>query len=61
MRIGISTSVIQRGQSGIAQYIFALCRQLAAQNHHEYTLFVLENDLPLFEFAKRKIQVDSGA
>ena len=30
MNIGISTSVIQRGQTGIAQYVFALLRALLA-------------------------------
>jgi len=51
MRIGISTSVIQRGKTGVAQYAFALLRGLAAaQSGHEFTLFVLEEDLPLFVF-----------
>jgi len=53
MRIGISTSVIQRGQTGVAQYLFALLRALAAQGgNHRFTLYVLREDLPLFDFAK---------
>ena len=28
MRIGISTSVIQRGRTGIAQHVFALLRAM---------------------------------
>lgn len=58
MRIGISTSVIQRGQTGIAQYLFALLRAfLAHANEMQFTLFVLEDDLPLFDFAKTKMQI----
>lgn len=49
MRIGISTSVIQRGKTGIAQYLFGLLRALKRCAHeHELTLFVLEQDIPLF-------------
>ena len=57
MHIGISTSVIQRGQSGIAQYVFALCRALMADTRHEYTLFVLAEDLKLFAFVEGKMQL----
>jgi glycosyltransferase involved in cell wall biosynthesis len=50
MNIGISTSVIQRGQTGIAQYVFALLRALLAQDqNHRFTAFVLKGDLPLFK------------
>ncbi|MEO5803907.1 MAG: glycosyltransferase family 1 protein [Verrucomicrobiota bacterium] len=58
MRIAISTSVIQRGQTGVAQYVFSLIRSLQkhAREHH-FTLFVLEEDLPLFEFAKATMQI----
>jgi len=50
MNIGISTSVIQRGQTGIAQYVFALLRALLAIDHtHRFTAFVLKGDLPLFK------------
>lgn len=52
MRIGFSTSVIQRGRTGIAQYVFSLLEALAAHKDHEFVLFVLEHDLPLFEFAR---------
>jgi len=58
MRIGFSTSVIQRGKTGVAQYVFALLRALKNQNSHSspsstnqhFTLFVLEEDVPLFDF-----------
>ena len=53
MRIAISTSVIQRGKTGVAQYVFALVRALARHGgRHEFSLLVLEEDLPLFEFAR---------
>jgi glycosyltransferase involved in cell wall biosynthesis len=58
MRIGLSTSVIQRGKTGIAQYVFALLRAfLPYANEHHFVLFVLEDDLPLFDFAKDKMQI----
>ncbi len=58
MRIGISTSVIQRGKTGIAQYLFALLRALLPYaTEHRFILFVLEEDLPLFDFAKGKMQL----
>jgi len=58
MKIGLSTSVIQRGKTGVAQYIFALLRALLPYaDQHEFLLFVLEEDLPLFDFAKTKMQL----
>jgi glycosyltransferase involved in cell wall biosynthesis len=58
VRIGISTSVIQRGQTGIAQYLFALLRAfLAAGGPRQFILFVLEDDLPLFQFAVPAMQL----
>jgi glycosyltransferase involved in cell wall biosynthesis len=51
VHIGLSTSVIQRGQTGVAQYVFALIRALLQHAEHEYTLFVLEEDLDQFHFA----------
>src|SRR5882724_11651866 len=58
MRIGISTSVIQRGKTGIAQYLFALLRAfLPYANENHFVLLVLEEDLPLFDFAKDKMQI----
>jgi len=52
MIVGISTSVVGRGKTGIAQYLFGLVRALAAHPEHRYVLFVLEGDAPLFEFAR---------
>ncbi len=60
MRIGLSTSVIQRGKTGVAQYVFALVRALSHHtDRHEFTLFVLQEDLPLFDFVKSKMQLVS--
>jgi len=56
MKIGFTTSVIQRGKTGVAQYVFALLRaMLAHADKNEFNLFVLEEDLPLFDFAKGKM------
>jgi glycosyltransferase involved in cell wall biosynthesis len=53
MRIGLSTSVIQGGKSGTGAYVLALVRALLPAAHrHEFSLFVLERDLPLFAFAR---------
>jgi len=51
MRIGITTSVIQHGKSGVGQYVLALVRALlTSAPRYEFTLFVLEQDVPLFDF-----------
>jgi glycosyltransferase involved in cell wall biosynthesis len=58
MRIGISTSVIQRGKSGVGQYVFALVRALlSGSGERKFVLFVLKEDLPLFAFAKDKAEL----
>src|SRR5687768_2624163 len=58
MKIGISTSVIQRGRTGIAQYVFNLLREFRSSVHqHEFVLFTLEEDAPLFEFARETMQI----
>ncbi|HEX7859907.1 MAG TPA: glycosyltransferase family 1 protein [Verrucomicrobiae bacterium] len=50
MKIGFSTSVIQRGKTGIAQYIFALLRAFSTEATTErFTLFVLEEDREFFK------------
>ena len=60
MNIGLSTSVIQRGRSGVAQYVFALVAALARQAaRDELTLFVLEDDVPLFDFARENTRIIS--
>lgn len=49
MKIGFSTPVIQRGKTGIAQYVFALLRAFAAETTADrFVLFVLEKDHEFF-------------
>jgi glycosyltransferase involved in cell wall biosynthesis len=58
MNIGLSTSAIQRGKSGVAQYVFALVEALLRHaGRHHLTLFVLEDDLPLFDFAEENTTI----
>ena len=58
MNAGLSTSVIQRGQSGVAQYVFALVAAIARHPARpDLTLFVLENDVPLFDFARENTRI----
>lgn len=58
MRIGLSTSVIQRGKTGIAQYLFALTRAfLPFAGSHQFTLFALEEDVPLFSFLDGRMEI----
>jgi glycosyltransferase involved in cell wall biosynthesis len=53
MKIGLSTSVMQRGRSGVGQYLLALVRALLPHaERHEFTLFVLRDDLERFAFAR---------
>ncbi len=58
MKIAISTSVVQRGKTGVAQYVFALIRSLLKNpSGNEYVLYVLQEDLPLFAFAEGKMKL----
>ena len=58
MKIALSTSVIQRGKTGVAQYVFALTRALLPHAaEHEFHLLVLEEDLPLFAFAEGQMKL----
>ncbi len=59
MKVGITTSVIQRGKTGIAQYVFALTRALLdLPEPPELTLFVLEEDRPLFAFVEGRARFE---
>lgn len=58
MKIGISTSVIERGRTGIAQYVFNLAREfLPYAAEHEFALFTLEEDVRLFDFARDGMRI----
>jgi glycosyltransferase involved in cell wall biosynthesis len=59
VRIALSTSVMQRGRSGVGQYVLSLVRALVpTAARHEFTLFVLEEDLPLFNFAAGPMRIE---
>ena len=58
MKIALSTGMIQRGKTGVAQYVFALGKALIeAGGGHEISFLVLEDDLSLFAFAEGKARV----
>lgn len=58
MRIGISTSVIQGGRSGVGRHVLALLREFRdAPPDFEFVVFALEEDLPLFEFVRDRMRV----
>lgn len=58
MNVGLSTSVIQRGRSGVGRYVLALVRALLANPAcPRLTLFVLEADRPLFAFAEGRARL----
>ena len=55
MRVGLSAGMIQGGKTGVAQYVLSLVRALLARpDCPDLTLFVLENDAPLFDFVERR-------
>jgi glycosyltransferase involved in cell wall biosynthesis len=50
--------MIQRGKTGIAQHLFGLLRALdSLPDQHEFLVFALEEDLPLFQFAGASVRV----
>jgi glycosyltransferase involved in cell wall biosynthesis len=58
MNVALSTTMIQRGKTGVAQYVFALVRALLAESGgHRYTLLVLEEDRSLFEFVGDRMAI----
>ena len=58
MRVAISTSVIQRGKTGVGQYVLALGRALLERpGGHQLVLFVLEEDRPLFNFVAGRAEI----
>lgn len=58
LQVGLSTCMIQRGRSGVAQYVFALVRALAArEDAPALTLFVLEEDAPLFSQVRPQVRI----
>jgi glycosyltransferase involved in cell wall biosynthesis len=58
MNVALSSSVMQRGKSGVGQYILALTRALLAHSDEvNFSLLVLEEDIPLFDFARDKMRI----
>ncbi len=58
MKIAISTSVIQRGKTGVAQYVLALTRALMPYaDVVKFHILALAQDLPLFEFARGRMEI----
>lgn len=59
MRIALSTSVMQRGRSGVGQYVLSLVRALLPfAARHDFTLFALEEDLNLLSFAADSMRLE---
>jgi glycosyltransferase involved in cell wall biosynthesis len=49
MHVGISSLMIQRGKTGVAQYLFGLLHGLDQRvGEEQFTVFILQDDLPLF-------------
>lgn len=49
---------MQHGRSGVGQYVLSLVRALLpAAARHEFTLFALEKDVPLFAFADGPMRI----
>ncbi|MCX6855685.1 MAG: glycosyltransferase, partial [Verrucomicrobia bacterium] len=58
MNVALSTSVMQRGKSGVGQYILAITRALLAHTDEvNLSLLVLEEDVPFFDFARDKMRI----
>jgi glycosyltransferase involved in cell wall biosynthesis len=58
MKIGFSTSVIQRGKTGVAQYVFGLLRAFdAAPSEHQFVLFALQEDLHFFKDYSSRFEI----
>jgi glycosyltransferase involved in cell wall biosynthesis len=59
VKIALSTSVMQHGRSGVGQYVLQLVRALLpAAAKHEFTLFVLEEDMQLLQFAAGSMHLE---
>lgn len=58
MKVAISTSVIQRGKTGVAQYVLALTKALMPYaDTVKFHILALAQDLPLFEFARGRMEI----
>jgi len=57
MKVGLTATMIQGGRSGVAQYVFSLVRELARAGQVDLSVFVLEDELPHFDFAKDSCRI----
>lgn len=58
MKIGISATLVHRGRSAVGRYLVPLVAALLRHvPEHQYLLYVLEDDLPLFAFARDRARV----
>jgi glycosyltransferase involved in cell wall biosynthesis len=57
MKIGLTATMIQGGRSGVAQYVFSLVRELIRAGEVDLYVFVLEDELHHFDFAKDRCKL----
>ncbi len=57
MKVGLTATMIQGGRSGVAQYVFSLVRELVRSSKVDLHLFVLENEIPLFDFVRASCKI----
>jgi glycosyltransferase involved in cell wall biosynthesis len=57
MKVGLTATMIQGGRSGVAQYVFSLVRELVRAGEVDLSVFVLEDELPLLDFAKEGCKI----
>ncbi len=51
MKVGLTATMIQGGKSGVAQYVFSLVRELVRGGRVDLTVFALEDEMGLFDYA----------
>ncbi len=57
MKVGLTATMIQGGRSGVAQYVFSLVRELIHAGEVDLNVFVLEDEIPLLNFAKEGCKI----
>jgi glycosyltransferase involved in cell wall biosynthesis len=58
VKVGLSACVIQRGKTGVAQYVFALLQTMIERPEcPQFVVYALEDDAPLFNFAHGRVQI----
>lgn len=59
MKVGLTATMIQGGRSGVAQYVFSLVRELVRAGRVDLTVFVLEDEMPHFDFVREQCRIIS--